>query len=301
MNTIKKSQILEAEKLATVYAGELRGKGFKPSKTLAVTTEKVMRLHFQNGELNRIAFPVGRLADWVKTFSGDPEINVEFEGRAGEIANQRNTIAAIFSIGGSRIKFHLCTDADTISSLCEVPPIQFDDGNHSRQDFQLLPPPELGDLKAKIASDKAARELAKLRSKEIAAKVALKKLASEHCENLNTLAGGILPAISRARLIVKSRRMLRAALAAPMDIIPWLGESVTPAGEYDAGPVTNLTPEHFDLVAAVLTQRANRDAFKASKRYRGYNSPTAIKWDTHLTIDAISVTIQETLNLHELI
>ncbi len=48
MNTIKKSQIIEADKLATIYAGELRGKGHTPRQTDAVTPEENFAVTIKN-------------------------------------------------------------------------------------------------------------------------------------------------------------------------------------------------------------------------------------------------------------
>lgn len=79
--TIAKNTIIEAEKLATLYAGDLRGKGYTPSQTSAVTSDKVMRVQFQNGVFNTAFLPVSKLAKWTKDF---PE-NTRF---VGELTNK---------------------------------------------------------------------------------------------------------------------------------------------------------------------------------------------------------------------
>ena len=57
MNTITKSTVLEADKLATLYAGKLREAGNSPSNCLGVTSDKVLPMEFQNGVLCRSMLP----------------------------------------------------------------------------------------------------------------------------------------------------------------------------------------------------------------------------------------------------
>lgn len=72
MNTIRKETILEADRLATLYSGTLRAEGYTPSKSRAVQPDKLMRVEIQNGELNKLTLPVGRLADWCR-LAPDPD------------------------------------------------------------------------------------------------------------------------------------------------------------------------------------------------------------------------------------
>lgn len=258
MNTIKKSQILEADKLATIYAGELRAQGITPSRSACVTLAKVFRVEFQNGVLNQAVLRIGQLAAWAR-LSPLEEIEIQFseDCQRGEwFHSGKVTLRA----GNSQAVFQSCAGLE--DGILDVPPIRFDDANGTRQDFQIITPAETGDISARLKAQKAAHAFGKLREKELKARRDLQAVAAEHCGRLAILAGGIAPAIASARLITKARRLLRSALANPQGVIEWLGESITPAGEYDAGPVVNLTPEHFDLVAGIATAKANLAAYK---------------------------------------
>jgi hypothetical protein len=217
MNTINKSQILEAEKLATLYAGDLRAKGYTPSNCVGVTPDKVLRVQFQNGELNEISVPIGKVAAWVKLVPQDL-IRVEFHKLP------QGCRKVILVAGGSMISF-LDQTANTadFQRVTAVPPIRFDD-KHTGE-FQLEKPAGLENLSANIKAAKAAKEFAKLRGVEIKAKADLKSVSGEHCRNLEILAGGIAPAIAQARLIVKCRRMLRRALMNVQNCPAWFNET----------------------------------------------------------------------------
>lgn len=271
MNTISKTVILEADRLATLYAGELRGKGYTPSTSPGVTSEKTLRCEFQNGELNKITLPIGRMADWARAFKGDAEFEIAWHSgkmilrKGGSLltfANQANTLIA-----------------KQLATLEAVPPLRFDDAGGTRIAFELNTPSDTGNIAAAIKSRAAAQKLAKLRQTESAAKSALKLATAEHCANLAAAAQNqFAPAVIQARQLVKSFRMLRAALAAPMKVIHWLGEHVTPASEYDAEDVQHLSPEHWDLVAAIHASRAAVAEYKprvVKKRWDGSTIPSS--------------------------
>lgn len=274
MNTITKTAILEAEKLATLYAGELRGKGFTPKQSPAVTPEKTLRCEFQNGELNKIVLPLGRLSDWARTFKGEAEFDVEWAGSK-----------LVLNCGNSRITFAdqaASLSEKALSSLAQVPPLRFDDNGGNRRDFQLVTPADSGNLSAKLKSRAAAQKLAKLRAAEIAAKSAFKLAIEAHRKNIADCSPEqFAPALAMTRQLQKSLRMLRAAFKAPLDVIPWLGESITPPGEYDDKSVIlkNLTPEHWELCAAVYSARSDVATYKPimrKSRWDGGGEPSPV-------------------------
>ena len=291
MNTITKSTVLEADKLATLYAGKLREAGNSPSNCLGVTSDKVLPMEFQNGVLCRSMLPVGKLADWARTFPGETEFQISFSPECqSEDFDVRKLgkvkLSATYGRYGNTAEMTVCfagSGENYARTVADVPAIRFDDAGGSRQDFQLLKPAGLENLSAGLKAAKALKEFDRARASLGKASQDLRAVAKEHCANLETLAGGIAGAIGQARLIVKARRMLRAALKNPAGVIGWLGESITPAGEYDAGPSVNLTPEHAELVAAIVAANAARDLFYHSKRFKSVRSPKYTMLSTAVT------------------
>jgi len=266
--TIAKNTIIEAEKLATLYAGDLRGKGYTPSDTDAVTSDKVMRLQFQNGVLNTALLPVGKLKTWVAAFPSDTRFELEFSDNCqqAEIDKGAVKIIGVTKFGGrAEMVMRFGTDCETWRALlADVPAIRFDD-KHTGE-FQLEKPAGMENLSANLKAAKAAKEFAKLRAAENQAKENLKVIAREHCANLETVAGGIAPAIATARAIVTARRQLRAALKNPMAAIPCLGDTISRLGALDI-PST----ERFDCHGAIILARSNLAAYKPQMKWDGYD------------------------------
>lgn len=257
MNTITKAQILESEKLATLYAGEMRGKGYTPGETSAVTTARVMRFEFQNGCLNRALLPAGKLASWARTFPDGTEFDLEFSPECSlqDVEKQKAGRVTI-STASSRATFLFHDHAKTFASLmADCPPIRFDDDGGRTRSFNLIKPDDIGDISSRLKSQKSAKAFSKLREKEIAAKRALKLAAKEHCARLTILAGGIAPAIGTAKLQLKALRMFRAAIKSPQAAIAWLGETIQ-------GEAQHLTAEHWDLCVAIATAKAAVGEYK---------------------------------------
>lgn len=257
MNTITKDQLIEADRLATIYAGDLRGKGWTPAESAAVTTARVMRLEFQNGELNRTCLPVAKLAAWARTFPGNPEFDLEFSpdctGNGGSVTIRRDAARATF--------FYHVGSAKTHASLSEVPAIRFDDDNHKLPSFRLVKPADMGELSNQLKTAKAAKQFAKLLSAEIGAKRNLKQAAHEHCALLDKHAGGFNPAKTQARAMLAARRMFRAALKNPTAAQSWIpGESIE-------NGVHHLTQDHWQLVANVASAKTWLAEYKPRTRY----------------------------------
>lgn len=258
MNTITKNELLEADRLATIYAGELRGQGWTPSESAAVTADRVMRLEFQNGELNRACLPVAKLAAWARTFPGNPEFDLEFSpgctADGGAVTIRRDGARATFN-------YHVGS-AKTHASLTHVPAIRFDDDNHTLPSFRLVKPDNMGNLAAQLKTAKAAKAFGKLLSAEIGAKRNLKTAVAEHCARLAEFAGGFNPAKAKARAMIAARRLFRAALKSPADAQPWIaGESILASGAHE------LTPDHWQLVADIATAKAALAEYKPRTKY----------------------------------
>lgn len=144
-----------------------------------------------------------------------------------------------------------------IDGLHEVPAIRFDDNSHASDCFRLVAPEGMEELSASLKSQRAAAQLARLLRRETEAKRILKIAAAEHCAHLGTLAAGMPRAIARAKLLRNAARLYRAAIKSPMAPIAWLGEA-----EGDIPEATHLTPEHSDLIGALLAARAAVAAYK---------------------------------------
>jgi hypothetical protein len=270
MNTITKDSILAGDKLAALYAAELRGRGFSPQKCDAVTPERLLPVAFQNGALYKVALPFGRLAKWARTFEGNPEFCIGFE----------NGRAALRTIDGrSEIIF-----ADRLAKVegisGAVPPVKFDDNNHASEQFHLITPPDMAVLQSGVKSAKDAAKVAKLRRREIEAKQALKLATREHCAELAKMAGGLPAALDLARRIRAAKNLFRGSLEKYLSgmVFPWL-LSASPEDSsalYYAASEYRLAKHTVETYAAPL--RYDGYTYRTAKRRGVKPSVVAAEW-----------------------
>jgi len=188
MNIISKMQLIEADKLASLYVGEMRGNGYTPSKTKCVTSDKPFRVEFQNGVLNKTVLPVGRMADWAKLLPDNARIEMDFspECQTGEYYHWGKVA---LKSGRSQITFQSWREYG-LTGIESVPPIRFEDAG-TAPDFHLVNPPDVGNLSDRLKAQKAGHKFFKLREVELKAARDLKGMARGQVSSLEIIAGGI--------------------------------------------------------------------------------------------------------------
>jgi hypothetical protein len=201
-NTISRESILAGDKLAALYSAELRAAGFTPKKCPSVTPERLLAASFQNGALNEVVLPFGRLSKWAATFKGGTLFTILFN----------DGIARLSTLDGKSYVGFCDRRKEQGLPAGEVPPVRFDDHDHAGPEFHLITPANAAEMLGNMKTQRESAAMAKRREKEMLAKRALKLAAAEHCANLAKLAGGVAAALADANRRRRLLRELRAAL-----------------------------------------------------------------------------------------